>query len=840
MISTFQFEDSIPRLPVPSLSETVKLVLSSLKPLVSTEDYEAIAEESGAFLDNEAIKLVQRHLEAAGKNSKQGCYLNAVTDDDTPGLYGDLRGNVLPRNPYLVLEEDPYSKTINPRDQAQRAACLINSSLKFFISLRRRTLKPDFSPKSRKPLSMSCYDKLFATSRIPDFNDKTYNPIKIQQNGKDEASRHIIVISNNQYYCLEVLAPGENLSVSSNIWFNDHELSLVLQGIIDHSMSKNLAESVNASIGSITTQSFTDWKLGIEELNKSNSKCMELINSAIFVTVLDSSVPSTDQDKIRVIAHGTSVLDPATNLQIGTCTSRWYDKLQLIVTANSTAGLVWDSTIMDSTAVLRFISDIYTDSVLKLAKDINGSEYSLFDREISFVSGSIDKPSYQLLDINVTRELARFIHLSETRLADLIHQHENRVTSFKLNTYLISKFGLSIDSVLQIAFQIANYTLYGRMANTIEPVTTRKFKDARTELITVQNESVYQLVRLFISSSDTNIRWEQFRETCELHKKQYIDAMNGKGFERHLTTITYVFKKQSAIDHLNSLNSNVEGLPPIPNLLELKCIDIPFISNPVIEKISDPELLISNCGNQAVRFFGIFPATEQGFGIGYVIHGDKVMITVASKYRQTERFLDTFKQIIKDFRIMMVKKSDFLINISDSESRKLELQRLRVEQELKHVDLSSPMTRHPIKLSLMQGTEGSHEVLSDNSNVSRSGSSSSDSKNDFDLLGGYGYFSFGDLESRSETISRNESYLNSVTHSSHVSRLHSSTNLHKSVLEHANMNELNKRLSLSADIRDRLLHSEDLSFSDLSPTVSNSADQGKRKQIGRKLELSDM
>lgn len=66
-------------------------------------------------------------------------------------------------------------------------------------------------------------------------------------------------------------------------------------------------------------------------------------------------------------------------MQIGTCTSRWYDKLQIVVTKNSVAGIVWESMTMDSTAILRFISDIYTDSVLKMAKNINGSEYTLFD-----------------------------------------------------------------------------------------------------------------------------------------------------------------------------------------------------------------------------------------------------------------------------------------------------------------------------------------------------------------------------------------------------------------------------------------------------------------------------
>ena len=50
-------------------------------------------------------------------------------------------------------------------------------------------------------------------------------------------------------------------------------------------------------------------------------------------------------------------------------------------------------------------------------------------------------------------------------------------------------------------------------------------------------------------------------------------------------------------------------------------------------------------------------------------------------------------------------------------------------------------------------------------------------------MGGYGYFDFGELELRSDELSRNDSYLNSQTHSNLSSALssrrHSFTNLLK-------------------------------------------------------------
>ncbi|ODV81067.1 carnitine acetyltransferase [Suhomyces tanzawaensis NRRL Y-17324] len=833
---TYKHEEGLPQLPVPLLASTAQQMLIALKPLLSTEEYSELHQESSAFVTDEIINLIQSHLVAASQKPSNSCYLNSINDETNPGIYGELRGNILPRNPYLVLEEDPYSKTVNPPNQCERAASLINSSLKFIVSLRNGTLKPDLTPKNSNPLTMNCYKNLFGTTRVPSSRPLESN-ITIKKYKDVNDSRHIVIITNNQYYKLEVLTPNDDSEKSKHkIWFNDNELSLLLEGILEQSLKIGQIESINNSIGSITTQSLKEWKSARMELIKTNKQTLELIDNALFVVVLDPNSPETDQDKTSVISHGTSKLLPHSTMQIGSCTSRWYDKLQLIVTQNSCVGIVWESTSMDSTAILRFVSDIYTDLILKLAKNINGSEYTLFDDSITFVSSrEIEKPDVSELKFVKTPELQNLIHLSETRLADIINQHEFKVLKLKLDSHLVAKFDISIDSMLQICFQIANYSLYGKMVNTLEPITTRKFKDSRTELIAIQSDQIFRMVKLFLTQSNDQEKWDSFKQCCIDHHKQYIDAMHGKGFERHLSTLLEVAKNPNTVEYLNELNSD---LKPIPLLAK---IEVPLLSNPLIEKLLTPEILISNCGNQALHLFGISPATDQGFGIGYIIHSDKVIITVSSKFRQTERFLNTFKRVVGELKSIIKKKSNFLMSINDSETRKVEMKRLRIEHELDKVE-NVPSKRYPIKLVTDRHDEKADLALGADYGVMKNRSNSIESagsgSGEYDLLGGYGYFDFGELDLRSNIISRNESFLNSHSnlHSNLGSRLgsrnHSLTHLNKVT------DDLKEKMSISEKIRERLGGDRLGSLESVSEDPPQLPKRDK-KSIGRELDTSD-
>lgn len=819
MESTFFSEEDVPRLPVPSLEATFHQISVALKPLLTTEEYEELLHESAVFMENDTILRIQAHLEAAAKDPSVTCYLNVVNGASYPGIYGDLRGDILPRNPYLVLEEDPYAMTINPPNQAQRMASLVNSSLKFIVTMRNGTLKPDVTPKAGKPLTMNCYKNLFGTTRIP----APFHLVTIKKHDDFNDSRHVVFICNNQFYTLEVLTKCLNRDAPSkhDLWFSDTELASIVQAIIDDATAIDRVSSVSNGIGSITTQTYGIWGNARLELEKSSSDALSKVDNALFVAVLDTTIsPVTDQEKTKAISYGTSILKQGTNIQVGSCALRWYDKLQLIVTANAVAGIVWESTSMDSTAILRFISDIYTDLILKLARNINGAESTLFDKNIKFSSQkeNPEKPTVLLLYFEKTPELSTLVHLSETRLADLLNQHEYKTLTMKLDTALLSKINIQTDSFLQVGFQIAYYALYGKLANTLEPITTRKFRDARTELIAVQNDAIANLVKLYITSDDNTKKWDAFKTCCNIHTAQYRDAMAGKGFERHLNALYQVCTRPNAIENLNRINKNT-SLPQIPSMCQLFQRETPFLSGIFFDKLTNAELLISNCGNPALRLFGIPPAIDQGFGIGYIIHNDEVVVTVSSKYRQTERFLDTFKSFMTEIKRIVSGESDLVMVLTESENRKQELKNIRIQKELSKVNLTSSLTRHPIDITLEPPELDPYLATRNPEDLP---------DEDYKYLGGYGYFDMGQVTIRGDQISHAELSMNSHLHltssftSSSNSKHLSHSNLQGIFKRQGQTNDMKERYSLSEKIRERLFANMNSSSSSLSDSEKTS------------------
>ncbi len=67
-------------------------------------------------------------------------------------------------------------------------------------------------------------------------------------------------------------------------------------------------------------------------------------------------------------------------VQTGTCTNRWYDKLQIIICANGAAGVNFEHTGVDGHTVLRYAADVYTELIMRFAKSINSATKSLVSR----------------------------------------------------------------------------------------------------------------------------------------------------------------------------------------------------------------------------------------------------------------------------------------------------------------------------------------------------------------------------------------------------------------------------------------------------------------------------
>ncbi|GMM30838.1 carnitine O-acetyltransferase [Martiniozyma asiatica (nom. inval.)] len=623
MSITYSEENSLPKLPLPDLRSTITQALIALEPLVSNEEFQRLTIQSEQFLKSNEAQVLQLHLSESAKNDDN--YLNGEgISPTTANVYGELRGNTLPRNPFFILEDDPLKNFVPT--QEFRAAVLIISSLRFMNALKAGVLKPDINPTSGKPMTMTSYSNLFGTNVVPFKNG--VNMVKY------EDSKHIAIMSRGQFYRLDVL------SNDNQIWFTKHELNEIINEIITDSQT---VKHGNATVGVFTTESKQTWKAARVKLEQTNPEAMKIIETALFIICLDHESPKSEMEKIQYVAHGTSRID-ANGSQVGTCTNRYYDKLNIIVTKNAVAACIYPAAIIDGTTALRFISDIYTDSVLRLARMIGGKNYTLWPETNTVpVNSQIEKPKFEKISFNLPNNVSNGLRLAESRLADIIQQHE--YVCKKINRmgkkYIRDKMQLPVDSFIQISVQITYYALYGKAVSTFEPISTRQFKDARTEPICVQTCETLQLCQKFISQISDAEKWEDFMKCVEAHKSMIKNAASGGGFERHLSALRSAFIQKDALSQMHPQLPKIEnhGVPPL-------------LFEPALESLYKPELLIANCGNPALDFFGITPSIPTGFGIGYIIKDESITFVGSSQWRQTGRFLDTLERVFLELKRM--------------------------------------------------------------------------------------------------------------------------------------------------------------------------------------------
>jgi carnitine O-acetyltransferase len=139
---------------------------------------------------------------------------------------------------------------------------------------------------------------------------------------------------------------------------------------------------------------------------------------------------------------------------------------KIIVCKNGSAGINFEHTGVDGHTVLRFVSDIYTDTILRFAQTINSQTKSIFhsltqngDKRRS--SSLSSNGTNQIQDVNprkiewkLNKELKLGIRFAETRLSDLILQNEVNVLEFSdYGKSFIVDMKLSPDAFVQVMWK---------------------------------------------------------------------------------------------------------------------------------------------------------------------------------------------------------------------------------------------------------------------------------------------------------------------------------------------------------------------------------------------------
>ncbi|KAK9449894.1 uncharacterized protein V1518DRAFT_414993 [Limtongia smithiae] len=747
---TFAGQDKLQKLPIPPLEETIQRYLSVVKPLLSAREFEetqAVAEE---FLVKQGPDLQARLKQYSSSRSSyiEQFWYDSYLNFDNPV--------VLNLNPFFLLEDDP---TPSRNNQVNRAASLVMSTLAFVRALRREELPPDTVRGS--PLCMYQYSRIFGTARI-----STEHGCVMQS---DYSSKHIVVLARSQFYWFDVLDDNSDLIMT------EKDLTQNFETIISDAQNTPITEAAKGAVGILTAENRRIWA-SLRELlsressddedssssdeapasrsSKSNIKrsprnhnheCLQIIDSALFILCLDFSAPETASDLAMNMLCGTNVIEKG--VQVGTCTNRWYDKLQIIVTKNGSAGINFEHTGVDGHTVLRFVSDIYTDTILRFAKSINGKAPSLWASESPDPSqrdpasfGDVTTTPHKL-EWTMIPELSIALRFAETRLADLIHQNEFEVLEF--NHYgqnYIKNAGFSPDAFVQMAFQAAYYALYGSVECTYEPAMTKYFLHGRTEAIrTVSDESV-AFVRKFCEDAPAKVKVEYLRRACEKHVATTRMCSKGLGQDRHLYAL-YCMHQRYYEDLDASSASTAEAAEAASDNGEDEILStsttsqIGFASGPEMpaifadkgwDKLNTTIISTSNCGNPSLRLFGFGPVSQDGFGIGYIIKNDAISICASSKHRQTRRFLDTLSTYLLEIRSLM---------------RSID-QRRSTGTTRARSPVRTPSGRYgrqvDSKVTLTAGGKKAHRRVSEQSIEEEDAGG--------DMLGGYGYFDVGEME----------------------------------------------------------------------------------------------
>ena len=497
-----RFEDSLPRLPVPSLEETSQRYLKSVHPLLNKTEFEATKKTVDAFTRTGSIgPELQKRLQARRENSKHRNWIYEWWND---AAYLSYRDPVVPYVSYFYSHRDDRRR----RNPAKRAAALSTAVLEFRKQVDGGSLEPEYMKKL--PISMESYQWMFNACRVP--GKDVDGPVKYPY--ADNA--YILVIRKNQFFKLPYQVGGQQLTAA--------ELEQQFNRIY------KLAQGRTPALGALTSQNRDLWCSAREDLiaaHPANANALESIQAASFVVCLDDAAPITLEERAHQYWHGDGQ-------------NRWFDKpLQFVVNDNGTSGFIGEHSMMDGTPTHR-LNDY--------------ANMMIFTNKLDLSNPNIrsDLADPQPIKFHVTESVQKNVHRAVSDFDALIAQHELRVQAYQgYGKGLIKKFKASPDAYVQMIIQLAYHKMYGVNRPTYESAATRRFQQGRTETCrSVSDESVAFCDAMADPEISPKDCVKSFRAAIDAHVRYITDASDGRGVDRHLFGLKKCLKEGEELPEL--------------------------------------------------------------------------------------------------------------------------------------------------------------------------------------------------------------------------------------------------------------------------------------------------
>uniref|UniRef100_A0A4W4EXZ6 carnitine O-palmitoyltransferase n=1 Tax=Electrophorus electricus TaxID=8005 RepID=A0A4W4EXZ6_ELEEL len=489
----YSYQGSLPNLPVPTIKDTIKRYLESVRPLMSDSEFKRMTTLAKEFEDSLGSRL-QWYLKLKALWAS-----NYVSDWWEEYIYLRGRGPIMVNSNYYGM--DFLYVTPTPI-QAARAGNTLHAILMYRRKLNKEEIKPvsELGPGWGK--HAQC-ERIFNTTRIP--GDETDSVVHWQD------SEYVAVYHRGRYFRLWLYQAGRMLS--------PREIEHQIQRILDDPSPPAPGEE---KLAALTAGDRIPWAQARKEFFSSgvNKRSLDCIEKAAFFVSLDEEEQGMmgDDPEASLDRYAKSLLH-------GKCYDRWFDKsFSVVLYKNGKTGLNAEHSWADAPIVSHMWEYVLATDSFRLGYNEEG--HCKGD-----VNPSLPCPQRLTWDISCQERVRRSLAVA-CALADDIDFHVFPFRDFGKGN--IKKIRMSPDAFIQAALQLAYYRERGIFCLTYEASMTRLFREGRTETVRSCTSESCAFIKALEHGKPADVCRRLFRTASEKHQLLYRLAMTGAGIDRHL------------------------------------------------------------------------------------------------------------------------------------------------------------------------------------------------------------------------------------------------------------------------------------------------------------------
>ncbi|MFJ9412962.1 choline/carnitine O-acyltransferase [Streptomyces sp. NPDC101227] len=592
--ATFAQEDSLPRVPLPTLEASCERFLAWCTPLLTADERSSTEAEVAAFLRPGGPGRV---LHAALEEYDATDGVHSWLDTFWPYRYLGRRDRIALNANFFFLFQD------SDQAQVERAAGLVAGALNYKRQLDQGLIPPVVQRGA--PQSMVQNKFLFSTTRIPGAQQDTVRtPYTEERPGPSEA-RHIVVFFRGGMFRLDVLGPD---GVPHSLDDIEAGLRAVMKAGADPA-------GPDTSVGHLTTMARAEWAAARESLlacHPRNADALDDVESALFCVVLEDFAPADVQDACDQLLYGDRG-------------NRWFDKaVSFVVFADGRAGINVEHCELDGTTILTFTDALLNTPAEKQSRQSGARSQGL--------------PALEPIVFEMDDSLRAQVRSAADAFAAYGENTATITLSFAdFGSSAAKGLGVSPDAFVQAAYQLAHQRAKGHLGATYESIATRQYRHGRTEAMRVVTTEMVDFVSAMEDpAADADARRAAFRAATEAHVARAKACQAGQVPEQHLWELELIQRRRGA---------------------ELGVTEQPALyRTPGWLTMRDDYLSTSSAPSVNIQHFGFGSTSSQCIGVAYVLLPERFNLYLSTPMAvaaQMRTFADRLREAMDELRELL-------------------------------------------------------------------------------------------------------------------------------------------------------------------------------------------